>query len=356
VPFWREVAEAAGFEPRFLLAVRHPTEVVASLAVRDGLGAERAYQLWQRYLLEAEFSTRDAVRTVVCFETLMSDWRSVARASSRELQIEWPHPPEEVGSAVSDFLRSGLRSHHHVDAEAPAGVNRGLYELFQRAESNVGELAPKRMDEARMALDADVAVHRRLIDEYQQSLLRCRSMVARRLDEIERLRLGASSLEEWAKEVAHSLERAKADHLRALDWVVESLFDGLAEARPEAGVALETQLNSALVATHRRREEDSLYLAQGRDELETVRAELVEARAHLDRSVAEGRARAEALKSALDRSRRSAEELVAREDAFGELRGRYERLSGHAERLEAKIDLVRRVPLAGWLWRLLSRG
>lgn len=373
VPFWRGGAVEAGFEPRFLLVVRHPDEVAASLAKRDGLGEERAHQLWQRYLLDAEFTTRDALRTVVCFETLMSDWVSVARATARELELEWPHPPEQIGEAVTNFLSSRLRNHHHVPVDTPGGGSRGLYEVLRQAEGNVGDLFPRKMDEARQALDGEIAVHRAFLDEYQGSLLRCRSEVARRLDEIEDLRVGASSLEEWAEELAASLERANSDQARALTWVVESLFDGLGQAGPDPEVPLGTQLSLGLEATHRWRAEakDRIGraekqlgrvredLTQAREELVQAREELATERSNLGRERAEGQARVDALQVDLARvsaqEARSLDELACRDAALGELQSRFEELSDHAERLEAKVELVRRVPLAEWLWQLASR-
>lgn len=48
-----------------ILALQHPSEVIASLRRRDGMPADIAAPLWLHYTLEAERQTRDRPRAVL---------------------------------------------------------------------------------------------------------------------------------------------------------------------------------------------------------------------------------------------------------------------------------------------------
>ena len=60
--FWFEAAIRLGYSIRMVIPVRHPQEVVASLATRDGATPELASALWLKYNLLAERHSREFAR------------------------------------------------------------------------------------------------------------------------------------------------------------------------------------------------------------------------------------------------------------------------------------------------------
>src|ERR1700756_4341092 len=56
LPLWTTVLAQLRVKPRFILALRHPRDVAASLAARDRLSEAHAGLLWLRHVLEAERS------------------------------------------------------------------------------------------------------------------------------------------------------------------------------------------------------------------------------------------------------------------------------------------------------------
>lgn len=62
MPLWSALLTAEQVTPRFVLVLRHPLDVAASLAARDGIGAARGLLLWLGHLLDAERATRGAPR------------------------------------------------------------------------------------------------------------------------------------------------------------------------------------------------------------------------------------------------------------------------------------------------------
>jgi glycosyltransferase involved in cell wall biosynthesis len=53
LPLWNELLKKRGLQPRYLLAVRNPAEVVASIRARDGAQPEHVYRTWLRFNMEA---------------------------------------------------------------------------------------------------------------------------------------------------------------------------------------------------------------------------------------------------------------------------------------------------------------
>jgi len=117
--FWFEAASRLGLAVRVVIPVRHPQEVVASLAKRDQACPELSSALWLKYSLLAERASRTLPRIFVEYANLLRDWRrEIARigvALSLDLSVR-----EE--RAIDEFLRQDLRrQRHHGDISEPFG-------------------------------------------------------------------------------------------------------------------------------------------------------------------------------------------------------------------------------------------
>jgi GT2 family glycosyltransferase len=147
---WGPVFAELAVEPRFVLVLRHPLDVAASLAERDGLSAERALVLWLRHVLEAERGTRGHPRTIVHYEDLVGrqGWRDVAAQISREIGIAWPTAGSEVEAAIDTYLSPELR-HFQMgepgDRQGAAGRMRdwveAVYSAFAPHQEEAGRRA-----------------------------------------------------------------------------------------------------------------------------------------------------------------------------------------------------------------------
>lgn len=121
-PLWRDALQARGIRPTFLLVVRHPEEVIASLGDRSGAGLpEFSRLLWLRHLIEAEQASRGFRRCLVVYEDLLADWRGCVDRIAAALQISWPRGPDQTRSEVEGFL-DGSGRHHAFHGTAPEGV------------------------------------------------------------------------------------------------------------------------------------------------------------------------------------------------------------------------------------------
>jgi hypothetical protein len=113
---WFEGARQAGFDVAAVIAVRHPYEVIGSLAKR----AERQNYVksspeltcawWLKYSLLAERDTRDVPRVFIEYSNLLEDWRREVKRISSALAIDLDI--EDVGAADA-FLTPDLRHHEN---------------------------------------------------------------------------------------------------------------------------------------------------------------------------------------------------------------------------------------------------
>jgi O-antigen biosynthesis protein len=118
MPLWRPLFQTLPIEPRYILMMRRPAEVAASLAARDRLSAARARMLWLRYVLEAEAATRGEKRTILHYHDLIENadaWPRIVNRMARELELEWPISPSTAAPAISDLLTPQLW--HYRSAE-----------------------------------------------------------------------------------------------------------------------------------------------------------------------------------------------------------------------------------------------
>lgn len=109
LPFWRTWAIP---DVRAVLVVRHPAEVAASLARRDGVGAGHAAWLWQRYITSAVGACRDVPALVVSYAQLCRD-----PYGTGELLADWAQP---AGRTASSRIRHAVAAVRSNPAQ-PAG-------------------------------------------------------------------------------------------------------------------------------------------------------------------------------------------------------------------------------------------
>lgn len=107
---WFEAARAAGFDPVAVTAMRHPQEVIGSLATRDGASPELASALWLKYTLLAERDTRGVPRIFLDYANLLDDWRREVTRIATALAIDLSSRDDE---AVDAFLKPDLRRERH---------------------------------------------------------------------------------------------------------------------------------------------------------------------------------------------------------------------------------------------------
>jgi hypothetical protein len=115
LPLWRQLFEEMGVDARYVLTVRNPDEVAASLASRSGHAYNVSLLMSLIHMLEAERQTRSFRRVFVTYDQLMQSWQPMVQRIGSALGIEWPHSPATVAQQAGDFIESNLRHHHDIN-------------------------------------------------------------------------------------------------------------------------------------------------------------------------------------------------------------------------------------------------
>jgi hypothetical protein len=109
LPNWLPVLRE-GAEVLVLIVVRHPVEVVRSLAARNGAPEAESAPHWLHHMLEAERASRGLRRAVLFYDDLMRDWRRCIAAAP----VAWPRAA--AAGDVDAFLAPARRHHAAEDA------------------------------------------------------------------------------------------------------------------------------------------------------------------------------------------------------------------------------------------------
>ena len=157
VPLWTSILESMGIEPLFVIPVRNPLEVAASLTtrteqdsanelgMRGGMPEAKGLLLWLRSFLGAERHSRGRPRSFVSYEALMSDWHGTVVKVADDLAITWPVSPDHIASQAKDFLSSAMR--HHFSSAAELEMRGDIAPWFKEAfrwaqNATAGQMGP----------------------------------------------------------------------------------------------------------------------------------------------------------------------------------------------------------------------
>lgn len=104
--FWFAAARKTSMTAKIVIPIRHPDQITASLAARDGLSPELSRVLWLKYNLLAERSSRELPRVFVEYENLLSDWRKEIGRIVERLAVDLSNADE---AAIDRFLDPTLQ-------------------------------------------------------------------------------------------------------------------------------------------------------------------------------------------------------------------------------------------------------
>ncbi len=157
-PVWQPALADLGFETRYVLPLRPPAEVVASLNRRAYANRAESVLLWLRHVLEAEAATRDCPRAFV-------EWAAFLRDTQAELtriaeQIGWDELEigEQHREGIAGFLSEDLHHERPTVAGGDPAVHGWVEETYTLLCSLIADPAEPRacgrLDEIAGELDS----------------------------------------------------------------------------------------------------------------------------------------------------------------------------------------------------------
>lgn len=146
LPFWQRLLP----ELRYVICLRNPLDVAASLRRREGMGEEEVLNLWRTYAEQSLANTQGGRRIVVSYEDYFTPGRSPV-----ERLLEFACGSAAVGAAtigrIEATIEEGLR-HHSMPVEAALAEGRlapEVADLYRRALAASQPLAAPVRDSGR---------------------------------------------------------------------------------------------------------------------------------------------------------------------------------------------------------------
>jgi hypothetical protein len=114
LPVWIEIARELGIAVRYVLALRHPSEVAESLRARNGIDAVSAEKLWLIHNLDAIVNTSGQIDAIVDYRNWLERPVDQMTGLLDALDLSWSGTREEMARIMSDVVAPEL---HHSEAK-----------------------------------------------------------------------------------------------------------------------------------------------------------------------------------------------------------------------------------------------
>ncbi len=135
LPLWKQVMQELDIEVNYLICVRNPLDVAASLKRRNQFAKHKSLSLWHLYNSCSLYWTNNSKRLVMHYDTLLENWEPLLKRVSTIFEIPWPEDEDRFRKSMVGFLNPNER-HIHSDDEAVfnngdvAGPTAKLYRLL----------------------------------------------------------------------------------------------------------------------------------------------------------------------------------------------------------------------------------
>jgi hypothetical protein len=114
LPIWQPAVAAAGFTFVSILTHRNPLEVAKSLKSRNGIDLSEGMIIWLRYVINAEYHTRDQARVFTSYDQILKDWPTQIVRFQKGLGVTFPNFQNHSSTQIEEFLSPELRHFSEV--------------------------------------------------------------------------------------------------------------------------------------------------------------------------------------------------------------------------------------------------
>jgi len=136
LPLWQEIFDELQLEPQYILAVRHPGSVAASLSRRDGLSASHSQALWLKTNLDALSHTRNSLRAIVDYDRWFDSGFEQARTVIDSLNLSRFLGEAQISEALDRVILPRLRHHSSEQQVVCSPIVARFYSLLYQAATN----------------------------------------------------------------------------------------------------------------------------------------------------------------------------------------------------------------------------
>lgn len=109
LPIWKDILDELNVELCYVIPVRNPLDVSASLEKRDGFSRNESLSLWNLYTLSSLIWSEGSKRVVIQYDHFLAEWETSLKHIAKTLEIPWPNDDNELLRTMSSFIKPNLR-------------------------------------------------------------------------------------------------------------------------------------------------------------------------------------------------------------------------------------------------------
>jgi hypothetical protein len=208
---WLHAAARLDVDPRFVIMLRHPSEVSSSRSEFYNAEEVAAVAGWINVALMTERLTAGSPRAMVRYSKLTADWRTQLIRLRDDLGLVLDPDPEQRSHPIDDFIDPTLR--RRKQGWAGSSVPAHLQDLGDRTFEGLGRLADEgESEEVAKSLDAlrteYARVHADALSLVRPTIRRAREDTARQVRQTRRAAAAARRQAEPPPPPASLLRRA----------------------------------------------------------------------------------------------------------------------------------------------------
>ncbi len=136
LPLWQEIFDELQLEPHYILAVRHPGSVAASLSRRDGLSSSSSQALWLRTNLDALSHTGNHLRAIVDYDRWFDSGLEQAHTVIDSLNLSRSIGEAQIAEALDRVVLPRLRHHSSEQQVVCSPIVARFYSLLYQAATD----------------------------------------------------------------------------------------------------------------------------------------------------------------------------------------------------------------------------
>ncbi|QDP02170.1 sulfotransferase family protein [Thalassotalea sp. PS06] len=130
LPFWHDVFQSATVNPVYVLMIRNPLEVAASLHKRDKFSQDKSLMLWLNYNFFSYLYSANSARVIIDFEQLLENPKKAIAPLIACLDVKVEN------SRAESFIDKGLKRQVVVDNHVSGILPTLAMSLYQAITTN----------------------------------------------------------------------------------------------------------------------------------------------------------------------------------------------------------------------------
>jgi hypothetical protein len=144
IPMWQELLQDLDIDLSYVVAVRNPLDVAASLKFRNSFSKKKSFDIWCLYTLSALIGSDQSNRVMIHSDQFLKNWESIMNDVIHTLDLPFPDSTsfqESMNAFINPQLQHSHSSLDDLQKEKDASnVTVSLYKLLLRAEKSPGLL------------------------------------------------------------------------------------------------------------------------------------------------------------------------------------------------------------------------